>query len=109
MDEILKKDSYKATSVKSVDNKMIVEGVIKFTSGKEKQTSFIFESHSATKSGKVKFIGENAQITRGKKAFSMIGSINDKKLIVESLNYNYRAKDSDGRSRRIYGTVKKSK
>lgn len=102
-------DSYKATAVKSVDNKMIVEGVIKFTSGKEKQTSFIFESHSATKSGKVKFIGENAQITRGKKAFSMIGSINDKKLMVESLNYNYRAKDSDGRSRRIYGTVKKSK
>lgn len=102
-------DSYKATSVKSVDNKMIVEGIIKFTSGKEKQTSFIFESHSATKSGKVKFIGENAQITRGKKAFSMIGSINDKKLMVESLNYNYRAKDSDGRSRRIYGTVKNNK
>lgn len=102
-------DSYKATAVKSIDNKMIVEGVIKFTSGKEKQTSFIFESHSATKSGKVKFIGENAQITRGKKAFSLTGSISDKKLVVESLNYNYRAKDAEGKSRRVYGRVKNSK
>lgn len=100
-------NSYKTSTIKSDGNKIIVEGVINFNSGKSKKTSFIFESNAITNSGKVKFIGENAQITRGRKAFTITGKIDGKKFISESLNYNYRQKDSNGNSTRLYGTVKK--
>lgn len=100
-------NSYKTTNVASKGNNLIVEGVINFNSGKAKKTTFVFESYKATKSGRVKFIGENKQITRGRKAFTITGNINGKKFISESLNYNYRQKDATGKSTRLYGTVKK--
>lgn len=98
--------SYKTIGAKSNGNKLILEGVIKFKSGKEKHTSFIFEAKTATKKGKVRFLGENAQITKGRKAFSLLGSIEDGKLLTESLTYNYRTKDQKGSSNKIYGTIK---
>ena len=97
-------ESFTTTNVKSTDTTLTVEGLIKFNSGKEKATQFIFEAKDATKDGKVRFIGENAQITRGKKAFTLAGSMNSTKFIAESLNYNYRAQNN-----RIYGTVKVDK
>ena len=98
-------DSFKLSNVKtSGDSQLIVEGKIKFNSGKEKATSFIFEASEANKNGTVKFIGENAQITRGKKAFTLTGNVSDKKFISESLNYNYRVN-----SQRVYGTAKTNK
>lgn len=100
-------NSYKTTKVSSKENNLIVEGVIKFNSGRAKKTTFVFESYKATKSGKVKFIGENKQITRGRKAFTITGNVNSKKFISESLNYNYRQKDALGKSTRLYGTVKR--
>ena len=82
--------------------------MIKFNSGKEKRTQFIFESKDATKAGKIRFIGENTQISRGKKSFLLKGSMNSGKFLSESLNYNYRTKDTSGKSSRVYGTVKVS-
>ena len=102
-------DSFKTSSIKSADNKLVVEGVIGFNSGKQKKTSFVFESKDVTKKGKVRFIGENLQMSKGKKAFTLTGSINEGKFIAESLNYNYRTKDSEGKSTRLYGTVKVNK
>lgn len=99
-------NSYKTSSVKMDGNKLIIEGVINFTSGKNKKTSFMFESKTV-KGNKVKFIGENAQITKGKKAFRLEGTLNDKKFIGESLSYRYSAKGNDGKSQRLYGTIKK--
>ena len=93
-------NSFKTSSVKQSGNGFIVEGVINFKSGKNKKTSFKFEAKDFRK-GKVRFIGENQQITRGKKAFSLTGRINEGKFLSESLNYNYRV---DGN--RVYGTVK---
>ena len=98
-------DSYKTSEVKlSKDNKIVIEGLIKFNSGNVKKTSFIFESKDMTKAGKLRFIGENCQISRGKKSFTLIGNLTDKKFISESLNYNYKTKNSDGKSTRVYGT-----
>ena len=101
-------DSYRTTSVKTKGNKLFVEGLIKFNSGKEKKTSFVFESRTITKSGKAKLIGENLQISRGHKSFKLTGTINNGKFISESLNYNYRVKNGS-ESQRVYGTAKKSK
>ena len=89
-------------------NKMILEGVISFTSGNKAKTKFIFESKEATKRGKLKFLGENKNISKNKKAFTLIGSLNNKKLMLESLNYNYTGKDSKtGKTKRLYGTIRR--
>lgn len=98
-------NSFKTSSVKLNKDNLIVEGIIGFKSGKNKKTSFVFESKDITKKGKVRFIGENLQLSKGKKCFTLKGSIDNNKFIAESLNYNYRAKDSKGLSTRLYGTV----
>lgn len=100
-------NSYKTNKVSLNGNKIVIEGIIKFNSGKNKKTSFIFEAHSAKKNGTVRFLGENAQITKGKKAFKLTGKIDEKKFIGESLTYRYQVSDKDGKSQKLYGTIKK--
>ena len=100
--------SYKTKKVSSDGNKLVVEGLITFKSKKTKPTSFIFEAKDATKKGALRFIGENLQISRGHKSFILKGNLNEGKFLSESLNYNYRTKDSTGKPTRIYGTAKRS-
>lgn len=102
-------ESYKTTNVYADDKTLKLEGIIKFNSGNEKATQFVFEAKDCTKKGKLRLIGENVQITRGNKAFTLCGVVEDKKFITESFNYNYRAKDIEGKSSRVYGTLKRSK
>lgn len=91
------------------NNKLIIEGVIKFTSGNSKKTSFIFEAKDIDKDRKVRFVGENQQITKGKKSFTLRGTLKDGTLLSESLTYNYRTRDNDGESVRLYNTIKVGK
>lgn len=98
-------DSYKTSKVTQTDNKIKVEGVIKFTSGASKNTTFLFEAKDVTKSGVVRFIGENVNITKGVKAFTIKGNVNNKKFITESFNYNYKTKKADGTLNRVFGTL----
>lgn len=99
--------SYKTTDVSSQGNTLVVEGLIKFNSGKMKPTKFVFEAKTATKNNKLRFIGENKNITRGRKAFTLIGTSNENKsFITERFNYNYMTKNESGKSTRIYGTLK---
>lgn len=103
-------EAYKTTSGKIKGDKLILEGMIIFKSGKKAKTNFMFEAKEMTKSGKVKFIGENMQISKNRKAFTITGSLDGKKLITESLTYNYRGKDAKtGVSERLYGTVSRRK
>ena len=100
--------SYKTTDVSSKGNTLVVEGMIKFNSGKMKPTKFVFEANTATKNNKLRFIGENKQITRGRKAFTITGTLNENKsFITERFNYNYMTKNEKGKSTRLYGTLKK--
>lgn len=100
-------DSFKTSKVSTKGNLLKLEGIIKFNSGNEKATTFLFEAKDITKKGKMRFIGENKQITRGKKAFTLTGKVDNNKLMVESLNYNYQTKDANGKSVRLYGTIKR--
>ena len=102
-------NSFKTSNVSLVKDKLVVEGVIKFNSGNSKKTNFIFESREATKSGKVRFIGENKEIARGRKSFTVTGKVDNKKFMSESFNYNYGVKGANGKSQRLYGTVKRGK
>ena len=98
---------FKTSDVQSTTNKIIVEGIISFNSGKKAKTKFIFEAKDATKSGKLRFSGLNENLSKNKKAFTLTGTLISGKLISESLNYNYSAQAEDGKSKRLYGTVRK--
>lgn len=99
-------DSFKSSSVKEKGNKWIVEGVIGFKSGKKKNTQFIFEALN-TSNGVLTFNGSNKQISKGNKSFTLKGVVDCKKFFTESLRYNYKQKDANGKSVRVYGTVKR--
>lgn len=100
-------DHFQTTGGKIDGDKILIEGVITFCSGKQAKTNFLFEGFGASKKGRLKFLGENAQISKRKNAFSIQGRLEGKKLITESLTYNYRALDSKtGKGYNLYGTVK---
>ena len=98
---------FKTSDVQSTTNKIIVEGIISFNSGKKAKTKFMFEAKDATKSGKLRFTGLNENISKNKKAFTLTGILKENKLISESLNYNYSAQAENGKSKRLYGTVRR--
>ena len=99
--------SFKTSNITLNENKeFIIEGKIGFDSGNEKDTQFIFAKKSS-EDGKLKLEGYNKQISNGKKTFKLNCSINDKALICESLNYNYKGKNDLNESVRVYGTVKR--
>lgn len=98
-------DSFKTTGGYLDKDRIKLEGIISFKSGKKAKTSFVFEGYSKTSRGKYKMIGENLQLTNRKNAFILTGSIKDRKLCLESLTYRYSAKDAkSGKSVRVYGT-----
>ena len=100
-------NSFKTSKATLRKDKMIIEGIITFNSGKKAKTQFLFEAKEMTKKGKLKFLGENKNLSKNKKAFTLTGSMSGNKLIVESLNYNYSGIDSKtGKAKRLYGTVK---
>lgn len=80
--------SFETTSCSLDDNKLIVEGVIKFASGKTKNTTFTYETKRAI--GKTLVLeGLNADFA-SEKAFILNCKVDTENcLIVESLNYKY--------------------
>ena len=99
-------DGYKTSNVSFNKSGLCVEGIISFKSGNKKNTQFIFESRDNGK----RFVGENRQITRGKKAFTVKGSVKDGKFITESFNYRYSAiNPQTGKSENLYETLKRGK
>lgn len=93
---------FKTIGVSVSGKNLFIEGVIKFDSGNEKKTKFVFEAL-----GDHKFEGYNEQISRGKKTYKMTTSANNKKLVCETFNYNYRSRNELNESVRVYGTVKR--
>lgn len=101
-------ESFKTSSSSIKDGKLMVEGIISFNSGKKAKTSFVFESISKTKRGKIKFLGENLNFSKSKSAFTLIAKPEGKKAVCESLTYNYVAKDSKSNKKLpVYGKVSK--
>ena len=85
-------------SVKAVSNGTSLYEAI--DSGKELQFKNLIED--------IKKESENLSLTKNKKAFSLVGSVQKKKLVIESFRYNYLGKDSiTNKSQRVYGTIKR--
>ena len=74
------------------NKQLVVEGVIKFNSGKETKTKFIFEAVATTKRGGLKLKGLNETFTKARKPFTLIGRVRNNSLYCESLKYNYNVK-----------------
>lgn len=80
--------SFETTACNLEDNKLIVEGVIKFTSGKTKNTTFTYETKKAI-GRTIVLEGLNADFA-SEKAFTLTCKVDTENcLIVESLNYKY--------------------
>lgn len=82
--------AYKTTAADIDDgaNKIIIEGVITFKSGKEKSTKFVFEAKEITKKNQIKFVGINEAFSPSR-AYTLLGQIQNNKLVSESLSYRY--------------------
>lgn len=97
---------YKTSNVKQNGERLIIEGVITFNSGKSVKTTFGFEGYKHDAGTKLKFLGENKQFAKKKNSFMMSGNLERGNFICESLTYNYSAKDAKGgKAKRIYGKV----
>lgn len=83
---------YKTTSGGIDDDKIVLEGVIRYKSGKEVPTKYIFESVDLDENNRLHFVGSNKGLTAHKKPFTMRGFVEGKKLIAESLDYDFESK-----------------
>ena len=102
-------NNYKTTSAKESGNQLVVEGLITFNSGATKKTTFKFEPELLNNK-QVRLRGLNETFSNRKNTFNVRCSIQDKKLIAESMRYNYIAKDKLNESVQIKGReVKKNK
>jgi hypothetical protein len=94
--------SYKTTSAYENGDKLVLEGLITFNSGATKKTSFKF-SPELLSNKSVRLIGLNETFSNRDRSFNMRCHIEDKKLIAESMRYNYVAKDKLNESVQIKG------
>lgn len=94
-------DAYKTVSHSIKGNSVVLEGVIRFTSGNEKATSFKFESF-AKSDDILQLKGSNAQLSE---EFDLNCSVKGKTLVSESLEYSKSVKDEVGKSTSISGKI----
>lgn len=90
--------SFKINSAELKESLLTINGTIEFNSGKTKDTSFVFESKNdktTIAKSKRRFVGLNETITDKKNAYVLSTSLQGKKLVAESLRYDYPAKTSN--------------
>ena len=83
-------ESYTTTNCTLDNDNIIVEGTIKFKSGKEKNTTFKVCESKILKANKVKFNCINETLTKQQNAFRVLGEISDKEFIPECLVCDYK-------------------
>lgn len=81
-------ETYNSTNCSMRGNKLVVEGLIKFQSGKTKTTRFTFDSNKRINNTLV-FRGMNEGLTSDRSAFRLACRTDNKKLVTENLSYKY--------------------
>lgn len=81
-------ESYNSTNCSMRGAKLVVEGLIKFQSGKTKTTRFTFDSNKRINNTLV-FRGMNEGLTSERSAFRLACRADNKKLVTENLSYKY--------------------
>ena len=94
---------FKTTSCSKKDKKFIVEGILHYTNGKKAKTTFTF-NEAKTTNGKRRFVGVNETFSKDNKAFTLLVSTDNKKLLSESLSYKYNV-EYKGEQKEIKGKI----
>ena len=95
---------YKTTAGYTQGENLVLEGLLSFKSGKTANTKFIFEK-KMVKDNQVKYVGLNESFSKSKKAFTLNCKIDNKKIVSESLTYNYKVKVNNEK-KAVYGSIK---
>lgn len=87
-------NSYTTTSgtVEEDTGNIVVEGKIKYASGKESVVTFKFNEAKKTKGGKCKLVGLSEKFSAKENAFTFVGSLKEGVYTPETLAYNYTIK-----------------
>ena len=99
--------SYRTVSGGVSPERLVVEGVVEFNSGKKRNTKFEFFSPASTKGGRVRLVGSNPMFSPKAKAFGLLGKVEGGSFLGESFFYDYSAKGHKVRGRTCYKTGRK--
>ena len=80
----------------------MIEGLITFNSGASKKTTFKFKPELLNNK-QVRLLGLNETFSNRKNSFNVRGNIVGKKLVFESMRYNYVAKNKLNESIQVKG------
>ena len=81
--------SFELKEASITDDHMLIEGLIKFNSGKEVNTGFLF-TPDRVENNRVRLYGMNEHFSKEPRSFTLVGCVENKKFIPESLSYNYK-------------------
>ena len=95
-------NNFKTTAVKESGDTLMVEGLITFNSGASKKTTFKFKPELLNNK-QVRLLGLNETFSNRKNSFNVRGNIVGKKLVFESMRYNYVAKNKLNESIQVKG------
>ncbi len=82
-------NSFELKEASITDDHMLIEGLIKFNSGKEVNTGFLF-TPDRVENNRVRLYGMNEHFSNEPRSFALVGCVENKKFIPESLSYNYK-------------------
>lgn len=82
-------NSFELKDASISDDHMLIEGLIKFNSGKEVNTGFLF-TPDRVENNRVRLYGMNEHFSKEPRSFALVGCVENKKFIPESLSYNYK-------------------
>lgn len=99
--------SYHTVSGGVSPERLVLEGVVEFNSGKRRNTKFEFFSPASTKGGRVRLVGSNPMFSPKAKAFGLLGKVEGGSFLGESFFYDYSAKGHKVRGRTCYKTGRK--
>lgn len=74
--------SFKTTSVKECKNKLVIEGILEYRSGRKLNTQFEFTPKDYCKDGRCSFEGRDTNLSESVR-FELLGRVNDNKFITE--------------------------
>ena len=95
-------NNFKTTAVKESGDTLMIEGLITFNSGASKKTTFKFKPELLNNK-QVRLLGLNETFSNRKNSFNVRGNIVGKKLVFESMRYNYVAKNKLNESIQVKG------
>lgn len=99
--------SYHTVSGGISPERLVLEGVVEFNSGKRRNTKFEFFSPASTKGGRIRLVGSNPMFSPKAKAFGLLGKVEGGSFLGESFFYDYSAKGHKVRGRTCYKTGRK--